>query len=61
MHAAVGGAAAKQVEYDRIMSGRLPLLIFTMSMLQWVLERRKTARKQAAKARQARVDRRGGW
>ncbi len=38
-----------------------PLLIFTMSMLQWVLERRKTARKQAAKARQARADRRGGW
>ena len=38
-----------------------PLLIFTMSMLQWRLERRKTARKQAAKARQARADLRGGW
>jgi hypothetical protein len=38
-----------------------PLLIFTMSMIQWLLDRRKTARKQAAKARQARVDQRGGW
>jgi uncharacterized membrane-anchored protein len=38
-----------------------PLLIFTASMIQWVLERRKHARQDAAKARRARADQRGGW
>jgi hypothetical protein len=38
-----------------------PLFIFTMSMIQWRLEKRKDARKAAAKARMARADVRGGW
>ena len=32
-----------------------------MSMIQWRLEKRKDARKRAAKARAARADVRGGW
>ena len=38
-----------------------PLFIFVMSMLQWRLDKRKEARKRAAKARTARADVRGGW
>jgi len=38
-----------------------PLFIFTMSMIQGGLEKRKDRRKAAAKARQARADERGGW
>jgi hypothetical protein len=38
-----------------------PLFIFVMSMLQWRLDKRKDARKAAAKARRARADERGGW
>ena len=38
-----------------------PLFIFTMSMIQWRLEKRKDARKAAARARMARADVRGGW
>ena len=38
-----------------------PLFIFVMSMLQWRLDKRKDARKRAAKARAARADVRGGW
>ena len=38
-----------------------PLFIFLMSMIQWRLEKRKDARKAAAKARLARADVRGGW
>jgi len=38
-----------------------PLLIFILSMLQWRLDKRKDARKRAAKARRARADLRGGW
>jgi preprotein translocase subunit SecG len=38
-----------------------PLFILCMSLLQWRLEKRKDARKAAAKARQARADVRGGW
>jgi preprotein translocase subunit SecG len=38
-----------------------PLLIFVLSMLQWRLDKRKDARKAAAKARKARADVRGGW
>jgi preprotein translocase subunit SecG len=38
-----------------------PLFVFVMSMLQWRLEKRKDARKRAAKARTARADVRGGW
>lgn len=38
-----------------------PLFILCASLIQWRLEKRKDARKAAAKARQARVDVRGGW
>ena len=38
-----------------------PLFILCMSLLQWKLEKRKDARKKAAKARVARADVRGGW
>ena len=38
-----------------------PLFIFVMSMIQWRLDKRKDARKKAAKARRARADLRGGW
>ena len=38
-----------------------PLFIFLMSMIQSTLEKRKDARKRAAKARTARADVRGGW
>ena len=38
-----------------------PLFILAVSLLQWRLEKRKDARKAAAKARKARVDVRGGW
>jgi len=38
-----------------------PLFIFTMSVLQGTLDKRKERRKAAAKARKARADQRGGW
>ncbi len=38
-----------------------PLFVLCMSLLQWKLEKRKDARKKAAKARVARADVRGGW
>jgi hypothetical protein len=38
-----------------------PLFVFVMSMIQWRLDKRKDARKAAAKARTARADLRGGW
>jgi hypothetical protein len=38
-----------------------PLFVFTMSMLQGGLEKRKDRRKAAEKARRARADQRGGW
>ena len=38
-----------------------PLLIFVLSMIMWRLDKRKDARKAAAKARHARADLRGGW
>jgi hypothetical protein len=44
-----------------ILIAAFPLLIFTFSMIQWLLERRKHARMDAAKARRERVDQRGGW
>jgi hypothetical protein len=38
-----------------------PLFILFASLLQWRLDKRKEARKKAAKARVARADMRGGW
>ena len=44
-----------------IIIAAFPLLIFSLSMLQHHLDKRKDARKHAAKARIARADQRGGW
>ena len=44
-----------------IIIASFPLLVFLLSMLQWRLDKRKDARKRAAKARRARADMRGGW
>jgi hypothetical protein len=38
-----------------------PLFILFASLLQWRLEKRKSERLKAAKARKARADVRGGW
>ena len=38
-----------------------PLFIFTMSMLQWRLDKRKEARKAAARGRAGNGRWRGGW
>ena len=38
-----------------------PLFITVMSLIQNALDKRKDARKKAAKARAARADLRGGW
>jgi len=38
-----------------------PLFIFTMSIIQGTLDKRKDRRKAAEKARRARADQRGGW
>ncbi len=38
-----------------------PLFILLASLLLWRLEKRKDARKAAAKARSLRADARGGW
>ena len=38
-----------------------PLFVLVASLIQWKLEKRKDARKKAAKARVARADVRGGW
>jgi len=38
-----------------------PLFVLFASLLQWQLDKRKEARKRAAKARVGRADVRGGW
>ena len=44
-----------------ILIAGFPLFILLASLLQWRLDKRKDARKAAAKARLARADARGGW
>ena len=44
-----------------IIIAAFPALIFILSAIMWTLEKRKDARKRAAKARTARADMRGGW
>lgn len=44
-----------------ILIGAFPLLIFILSMTQWKLDKRKDARKRAAKARAASRRWQGGW
>ena len=41
--------------------GFFPLLVLVLSLIMWRLDKRKDARKKAAKARRARADLRGGW
>jgi preprotein translocase subunit SecG len=38
-----------------------PILILVLSLIQWRLDKRKHARMDAAKAREANADWRGGW
>ena len=38
-----------------------PVLILVLSLIQWRLDKRKHARQDAAKAREANADWRGGW
>jgi hypothetical protein len=44
-----------------IIIAAFPVLVFVLSMVQHRLDKRKDARKAAAKARRARADLRGGW
>ena len=44
-----------------IIIAAFPFLIFVLSAILWTLDKRKDARKKAAKARRARADMRGGW
>ena len=44
-----------------IIIAAFPALIFLLSAILWKLDKRKDARKKAAKARTARADMRGGW
>ena len=44
-----------------IIIAAFPLLVFVLSIVQYRLDKRKDARKAAAKARHARTDLRGGW
>jgi len=44
-----------------IIIAAFPFIVFLLSMIMWVLDKRKDRRKKAAKARTARADARGGW
>jgi hypothetical protein len=44
-----------------ILIAAFPLIILLASLLQWRLDKRKDARKRAARARASRADVRGGW
>ncbi len=44
-----------------ILIAAFPFTVFALSLLQRTLDKRKDARKRAAKARRARADMRGGW
>jgi hypothetical protein len=44
-----------------ILIGGIPLLLMILSITQMSLDRRKTRRLAAEKARRARADQRGGW
>ena len=44
-----------------IIIAAFPFLVFLLSMIMWVLDKRKARRKEAAKTRTPRADARGGW
>jgi large-conductance mechanosensitive channel len=48
-------------EFNFLVIAFFPLFILMMSLIQWKLEKRKDARKAAAKARTADPDWGGGW
>jgi hypothetical protein len=57
------GPASDKVVTDAgfILIGGIPLMLMIFSIIQMTLDRRKTRRLEAAKARRARADQRGGW
>lgn len=64
----LGGAGTYGEADDRVVTNAgfiviafFPLLIFVLSVLQWRLDKRRDARKAAAKARRRSVDWQGGW
>ncbi len=58
----IGESNDLQVTYAGfIMIAFFPLFILFASLALWRLDKRKDRRKAAAKARNARVDARGGW
>ena len=63
-----GGQGTYGVANDKVVTNAgfiiiaaFPAIVFLLSMLMWVLDKRKDRRKKAAKARTARADARGGW
>lgn len=64
----LGGAGTYGEANDRVITNAgfiviafFPLLIFVLSMLQWRLDKRRDARKAAARARRRAADWQGGW
>lgn len=67
-HGGVSGEGTYGETTDRVVTNAgfmviafFPLLIFVLSVLQWRLDKRRDARKAAAKARKSNVDWQGGW
>jgi preprotein translocase subunit SecG len=67
-HGGVSGQGLYGETDDRVVTNAgfiviafFPLLIFVLSMLQWRLDKRRDARKAAAKARTTSSDWQGGW
>jgi preprotein translocase subunit SecG len=67
-HGGVSGQGLYGETDDRVVTNAgfmviafFPLLIFVLSMLQWRLDKRRDARKAAAKARTTSNDWKGGW
>ena len=63
-----GGEGAYDEANDKVVTNAgfiliafFPLLILTLSLIQWRLDKRKDARKAAAKRRMASAEWRGGW
>jgi hypothetical protein len=64
----LGGAGTYGEADDRVVTNAgfiviafFPLLILALSVLQWRLDKRRDARKAAAKARHRAADWQGGW
>jgi hypothetical protein len=66
--AGVGGEGTYGETNDRVVTNAgfiviafFPLLVFVLSIVQWRLDKRKDARKAAAKHRKSSADWQGGW